>query len=121
MRVARETYVLLARFRVDSVKQQKGGSRQAPPFLLLMLTFESVFRRRFAMMVVALATAVFAIVSIMRGCLVGRLRLKRVRRIEGRRLHGSSLLHGHKKRQRGRQQEESNESFHGNSPQRNPL
>jgi len=80
-----------------------------------------VFRRGFAMMVVTLAIAVLTIVPIVRGSLVGRLRLNRVRRTGWRRLHGRNLLRGDKKRQRGRQQEESNESFHGNSPKRNPL
>jgi hypothetical protein len=73
------------------------------------------------MMAVRLATAVPAMVAIMRGCLVGRLRLNRTRTILRSRLHGGSLLHGDKERRRGRQQEESNEALHGNSPMRNPL
>src|SRR6266550_3872906 len=68
------------------------------------------------MMVVRLAIAVPAMMAIMRGCLVGRLRLNRTRTILRSRLQGGSLLHGDKKRQ----QEESNESLHGNSPTKNP-
>jgi hypothetical protein len=73
------------------------------------------------MTVVRLATGVPAMVAIMRGCLVGRLRLNRARTILRSRLHGGSSLHGDKERRRGRQQEESNESLHGNSPMRNPC
>jgi len=72
------------------------------------------------MMVVRLAIAVPAMVAIMRGCLVGRLRLNRTRTILRSRLQGGSLVHGDKERQRERQQEESNESLHGNSPTKNP-
>ncbi|PYU85566.1 MAG: hypothetical protein DMG50_00805 [Acidobacteria bacterium] len=72
------------------------------------------------MMVVRLAIAVPAMVAIMRGCLVGRLRLNRTRTILRGRLQGGSLVHGDKERQHERQQEESNESLHGNSPTKNP-
>jgi hypothetical protein len=67
------------------------------------------------MVVVRLAIAVPTMMAIMRGCLVGRLRLNRTRTILRSRLQGGSLLHGDKKRQ----QEESNESLHGNSPTKN--
>jgi hypothetical protein len=52
------------------------------------------------MMVVTPAIAVPAMVTIMRGCLIGRLRLCRSRTILWSGLHGRSLLHGYKERWR---------------------
>jgi len=43
------------------------------------------------MLVVTLASAVLTMVAIVRGCLVGRLRLSGVRSIGWSRLHGRSL------------------------------
>jgi hypothetical protein len=74
VRVARETYVLLARFRDDKVRNER-GSRQAPPFAFREDSFELVLRRSLVMMVVASASAVLAMVAIMRRGLVSRLRL----------------------------------------------
>jgi len=71
------------------------------------------------MMKVTLATAVPAMVAIMRGGLVGRLRLCRVRTSLRSRPLGRSLPRGDKERRRRCQQEELNDTFHGNSPKRN--
>ena len=73
------------------------------------------------MMAVTLATVVPAMVAIMRGCLVGRLRLDGARTILWGRLPGGSFVYGYKKCRRCRQQEISDDTFHGNSPERNPL
>ena len=74
MRVACETYVLLARFRDDTVREKK----EEPPgssFLISALTQTSMVWRRFVMMMVTPAAAVSAVVSIMRGGLTIGLRL----------------------------------------------
>jgi len=65
VRVARETYVLLARFGDDTVKKQK-GEPCAPLFAYRgdALQFQLVLSRSSAMMA-ALNTAVFAMVPIM--------------------------------------------------------
>jgi len=73
------------------------------------------------MMAVTLATVVPAMVAIMRGCLVGRLRLGGARTILWSRLHSGSFVYGYKKRRRCRQQEISDDTFQSNSPERNPL
>ncbi|OLB38327.1 MAG: hypothetical protein AUH11_06780 [Acidobacteria bacterium 13_2_20CM_57_17] len=64
VRVARETYVLLARFRDDTVKKQK-GEPCAPLFAYRVdaFQFQLVLCRSSAMMT-ALNTAVFAMVPI---------------------------------------------------------
>ena len=93
MRVARETYVLLARFRDDTVKEKR-GSRPAPPFVFRVDNFESVLGGGFVMMAVAsYAAAVFPMMTIMRGRLVGGLCLGETRTILWRLLHSGSLLH----------------------------
>ena len=71
MRVARETYVHLARFRDDTVKQQKGGAARLPPFVARKDVFESVFHRSLVMMAVMLAVGVLAVVAVMRGSRIG--------------------------------------------------
>jgi hypothetical protein len=72
----------------------------------------------FVMMAVAFyAAAVFPMMTIMRGRLVGGLCLGETRTILWRLLHSGSLLHRTDKRRSKRQQEESSETFHGNSPE----
>ena len=88
MRVARETYVLLARFRDDTVKKRKGGACWLPLLLSSLLFFESMLCRTFGMMVVTPATAVLTMMAIMRGRRVGRLRLRGTGTILRSRLQG---------------------------------
>ena len=71
------------------------------------------------MAAVQIASTVSAMVAIMRRGLVGRLRLCRVRTSLGSRPLGRSLLRRDKERRRRCQQEELNDTFHGNSPKRN--
>ena len=99
MRVARETYVLLARFGDDTVKKRKGGAARLPLSFLYEIDFESVMHRRLVVVAVMLGVGALVMVAIMRGCLVGRLRLCGTRAILRSRLHGRCLLRGHKQNQ----------------------
>ena len=119
MRVARETYVLLARFRDDTVKKEK-GSRQAPFFLSQLDEFKSGLCRVLVMMVMTPASAVPSMMAIMRGSLVGCLRRSRSRTILWSRLQRGGPRR-RKQSQRASHQKESRVTFHGNSPERNPL
>ncbi len=92
MRVARETYVLLARFRDDTVKKRK-GEPPGFPFCFRVDNFESVLGGGFVMMAVPFYAAVFPMMTIMRGRLIGGLCLGETRTILWRLLHSGSLLH----------------------------
>jgi hypothetical protein len=74
--------VLLARFRDDTEKSER-GSRQAPPFTFRDDVFESVLYRGLVMMAVTPASGigVLVVVAIMRGGLVGCLSLGGTRTI----------------------------------------
>jgi len=98
VRVARETYVLLARFRDDTIKKRKGGAAWLPPFVFRVDNFESVLGGGFVMMAVAFyAAAVFPMMTIMRGRLVGGLCLGETRTILWCLLHGGSLRRTNKR------------------------
>ena len=73
MRVARETYVLLARFRDDTVKSKRGASGSS--FAFYTDASELVLGRSFVLMMMTLGSAVLAMMAVMRRRLVGCLRL----------------------------------------------
>jgi hypothetical protein len=88
VRVARETYVLLARFRDDTLKKSKGGAARLPLLICALLSAKLVLRGSLAMMAVTLDVAVPPMVAIMRGRLVTRLPLGGSRTILLSRLPG---------------------------------
>jgi hypothetical protein len=81
VRVARETYVLLARFRDDTVKKQKGEAARLPLFVIRADFSESGFHRSLVMVAVMPGVAVPAVVAVMRGCWIVCLRLSGTRAI----------------------------------------
>ena len=79
MRVARETYVLLARFRDDTSKETKGGAAWLPLLLSLRIFFKSMFHRSPVMVAVMPGVAVPTLVAVVRGSWIVCLRLSGTR------------------------------------------
>jgi hypothetical protein len=65
VRVARETYVLLARFRDDTAKRKK-GEPPGSPFFLSTKDLGWVLRSRSVTVMMMLAVAVMTVMAVMR-------------------------------------------------------
>jgi len=77
-----------------------------------------VFGRRIVTVTVTPDVAMPAMVTIVRGCLIRRLRLSRVRRGLCGGLRSGGLLDGEKKCRHRRQQQNIQDTFHCSSPKR---